>query len=150
MSEKNAWDYCLNIKDILNDFGKKVEKDYALMKQGLVPDEKVKVTLAEMEILIKEEYEKMREKCEKEREENEDRHEIQKRDMRNLYEKLEINSQMRMAWIRRKLPWYLVKFCKVQSYEISLRDTDIFIGVSFGKSVVSNCYVKVIPQDIGW
>ena len=57
---------------------------------------------------------------------------------------------MRMTWIKKKLPWYIIKFCKITSTEISLRDTSIFIGVNFGKSCIPHCYIKITPKDIGW
>lgn len=54
-----------------------------------------------------------------------------------------------MTWIKNKLPWYITKFCKISSTEISLRDTSILIGVNFGKSCRPNCYVEITPRDIG-
>lgn len=60
------------------------------------------------------------------------------------------SDSMRMTWIKKKLPWYIIKFCKITSTEISLRDTSIFIGVNFGKSCIPHCYIKITPKDIGW
>lgn len=65
-----------------------------------------------------------------------------------LYEKLENNDKERMKWIKNKLPWYITKFCRISSNEIILKDTSIFIGVNFGKSARSNCYIELTPRDI--
>ena len=70
--------------------------------------------------------------------------------MHMLYEKLENNTQMRLTWIKNKLPWYITKFHKITSTEIILRDTSIFIGVNFGKSKCANCYIEITPRDMGW
>lgn len=53
-----------------------------------------------------------------------------------------------MKWIKNKLPWYITKFCRISSNEIILKDTSIFIGVNFGKSARSNCYIELTPRDI--
>lgn len=75
---------------------------------------------------------------------------VQKNEMSNLYDKLSDSHKMRLIWIKNKLPWYITAFHKVNSYEISLRETSIFIGVCFGKSHESSCYVEITPKDIGW
>ncbi len=75
---------------------------------------------------------------------------VQKNEMSNLYEKLSDSHKMRLIWIKNKLPWYITAFHKVNSYEMSLRETSIFIGVCFGKSHESSCYVEITAKDIGW
>ena len=66
----------------------------------------------------------------------------------NMNGTLENNDKERMKWIKNKLPWYITKFCRISSNEIILKDTSIFIGVSFGKSARSNCYIELTPRDI--
>ena len=70
--------------------------------------------------------------------------------MYSLYENISDSDSMRMTWIKKKMPWYIIKFCKITSTEISLRDTSIFIGVNFGKSCIPHCYIKITPKDFGW
>ena len=95
-------------------------------------------------------YHSMKNECMKELVDDKQIHITQKNEMYALYEKLENNMSMRMIWIKNKLPWYLTKFFKVSSTEIELRDTNIFIGVNFGKSQLAHCYIKITPRDIGW
>ena len=77
-------------------------------------------------------------------------HVTKKNEMCSLYEKISESNTMRMTWIKNKLPWYITKFCKISSTEMSLRGTSIFIGVNFGKSCEPNCYIEITPRDIGW
>ena len=95
-------------------------------------------------------YGTMRIECTREIVDDKQKYVTQKNEMYSLYEKLEGNMSMRMTWIKNKLPWYITKFCKISSTEISLRDTSIFIGVNFGKSYKPNCYIEITPEDIGW
>lgn len=95
-------------------------------------------------------YGAMRNECIKEIVDDKQKYVTQKNEMYSLYEKLENNTSMRMTWIKNKLPWYIIKFCKISSTEISLRDTSIFIGVNFGKSCIPHCYIEITPKDIGW
>ena len=95
-------------------------------------------------------YDAMRNECMKEIVDDKQKYVTQKNEMYSLYEKLENNASMRMTWIKNKLPWYITKFCKISSTEISLRDTSILIGVNFGKSYRPNCYIEITPRDIGW
>lgn len=95
-------------------------------------------------------YGAMRNECIKEIVDDKQKYVTQKNEMYSLYEKLENNTSMRMTWIKNKLPWYIIKFCKISSTEISLRGTSIFIGVNFGKSCIAHCYIEITPKDIGW
>lgn len=95
-------------------------------------------------------YGAMRNECIKEIVDDKEKYVTQKNEMYSLYEKLENNTSMRMTWIKNKLPWYIIKFCKISSTEISLRGTSIFIGVNFGKSCIPHCYIEITPKDIGW
>lgn len=78
------------------------------------------------------------------------KYDVQKNEMSDLYDKLSESQAMKLRWIKNKLPWYLTVFHKVNSYEISLRGTSIFIGVCFGNSCESSCYIEITPKDIGW
>ena len=69
-------------------------------------------------------------------------------EMHSLYDEIVNNENLRMELIKSKLPWYITTFFKITSYEISLHDTNIFIGVNFGKSQSANCYIKITPRDI--
>jgi hypothetical protein len=93
-------------------------------------------------------YGAMRNECIKEIVDDKQKYVTQKNEMYSLYEKLENNTSMRMTWIKNKLPWYIIKFCKISSTEISLRGTSI--GVNFGKSCIPHCYIEITPKDIGW
>lgn len=95
-------------------------------------------------------YGAMRNECIKEIVDDKQKYVTQKNEMYSLYEKLENNTSMRMTWIKNKLPWYIIKFCKISSTEISLRGTSIFIGVNFGKSCIPHCYIEITPKDIEW
>ena len=95
-------------------------------------------------------YGAMRNECIKEIVDDKQKYVTQKNEMYSLYEKLENNTSMRMTWIKNKLPWYIIKFCKISSTVISLRGTSIFIGVNFGKSCIPHCYIEITPKDIGW
>lgn len=68
--------------------------------------------------------------------------------MYSFYNEIVNNENLRMKLIKSKLPWYITTFFKITSYEISLHDTCIFIGVNFGKSQSVNCYVKITLRDI--
>lgn len=74
----------------------------------------------------------------------------QKNEMSDLYDKLSESQAMRLRWIKNKLPWYITAFHKVDSYEVSLLGTSVFIGVCFGNSHESSCYIEITPKDIGW
>ena len=95
-------------------------------------------------------YGAMRNECIKESVDDKQKYVTQKDEMYSLDEKLENNTSMRMTWIKNKLPWYIIKFCKISSTEISLRGTSIFIGVNFGKSCIPHCYIEITPKDIWW
>lgn len=75
---------------------------------------------------------------------------VQKNEMSNLYNKLSESHTMELRWIKNKLPWYITVFHKISSYEIFFEGTSIFIGVCFGNSHESSCYVEITPKDIGW
>ena len=77
-------------------------------------------------------------------------HDTKKNEMYNLYEQLSNSEQRRINYIKNRLPWYVTIFRTIHSYEISLRDTSIFIGVSFGKEHKACCYIELTPIDIGW
>lgn len=114
----------------------------------------IQASLSELSKSLDEQYCKMRQECMQEcmNEIIEDRKEYvtKKNEMYSLYEKISESDSMRMTWIKNKLPWYITKFCKISSTEMSLRDTSIFIGVNFGKSCRPSCYVEITPRDIGW
>lgn len=74
----------------------------------------------------------------------------QKNEMLSLYHLLEGDYTKRMTWVKNKLPWYMSAFHKLSSSEIFLDQTNIFIGVSFGKQIETKCYVRITPKDIGW
>lgn len=74
----------------------------------------------------------------------------QKNEMSDLYDELSESQAMRLRWIKNKLPWYITAFHKVDSYEVSLLGTSVFIGVCFGSSHESSCYIEITPKDIGW
>lgn len=69
--------------------------------------------------------------------------------MHDLYDELWDNLSMRISWIKKKLPWYITKFCKISSTEMQIRGAIIYIGVNFGKSKYANCYIQITPKDIG-
>lgn len=73
----------------------------------------------------------------------------QRNEMSDLYDKLSESQAMRLRWIKNKLPWYITAFHKVDSYEVSLLGTSVFIGVCFGNSHESSCYIEITPKDIG-
>ena len=60
------------------------------------------------------------------------------------------SEQRRINYIKNRLPWYVTIFRTIPSYEISLRETSIFIGVSFGQERKARCYIELTPIDIGW
>lgn len=110
----------------------------------------IQTSLSELSNNLEEQYCKMRQECMNEIIEYRKKYGIKKNEMFSLYEKISNSDSMRMTWIKNKLPWYITKFCKISSTEISLRDTSIFIGVNFGKSCRPNCYIEITPRDIGW
>ena len=110
----------------------------------------VQTSLSELSNSLEEQYYKMRQECMDEIIEDKKERTIKKNEMYLLYEKILDSDSMRMAWIKNKLPWYITRFCKITSTEMSLRGTSIFIGVNFGKSCRPNCYVEITPKDIGW
>ena len=111
---------------------------------------RIQTSLSELSKNLDEQYCKMRQECMDEIIEDKKEHVIKKNEMCSLYEKISESNSMRMTWIKNKLPWYITKFCKISSTEMSLRGTSIFIGVNFGKSCEPNCYVEITPRDIGW
>lgn len=70
------------------------------------------------------------------------------KEMYSLYEELEGNTKLRMAWIKKKLPWYIIGLCKVASNEIRYRNAVILVGVNFGNSTKTNCYIEITPGDV--
>lgn len=110
----------------------------------------IQTSLSELSNSLEENYYKMCQECMDEITEDKREYETKKNEMYSLYEKISDSDSMRMTWIKNKLPWYIIKFCKITSTEISLRDTSIFIGVNFGKSCILHCYIEITPKDIGW
>lgn len=110
----------------------------------------IQTSLSELSNSLEENYYKMCQECMDEITEDKREYETKKNEMYSLYEKISDSYSMRMTWIKNKLPWYIIKFCKITSTEISLRGTSIFIGVNFGKSCIPHCYIKITPKDIGW
>lgn len=110
----------------------------------------IQTSLSELSKSLDEQYRKMRQECMDEIIEDKKEYVTKKNEMYSLYEKISESDSMRMTWIKNKLPWYITRFCKITSTEMSLRDTSIFIGVNFGKSCRPNCYVEITPKDIGW
>lgn len=110
----------------------------------------IQAELSDLSNNLEHQYYKMHEECIKELIKDKQDIVTQKNEMYALYEKIINSETMRMNWIKNKLPWYITKFCKISSSEISLRDTSIFIGVNFGKSSKPNCYIEITPMDIGW
>jgi hypothetical protein len=95
-------------------------------------------------------YYKMLQECMIEASDNTQKIHTQKSEMLSLYHLLESDYAKRMTWVKNKLPWYMSAFHKLSSSEIFLYQTNIFIGVSFGKQIETKCYVRIIPKDIGW
>lgn len=110
----------------------------------------IQSTLSELSDSIEDTYYAMRKEIMDEVIENKREYLTKKNEMSSLFDKLSTSNAMKMKWIKNKLPWYITKFHKISSYEISLRDTSIFIGVCFGKSNESSCYIEITPKDIGW
>lgn len=110
----------------------------------------IQTSLAELSKSLDEQYCKMRQECMDEIIEDRKEYVTKKNEMYSLYEKISESNSMRITLIKNKLPWYIAKFCKISSTEMSLRGTSIFIGVNFGKSCEPNCYVEITPRDIGW
>ena len=110
----------------------------------------IQKSLSELSDNLEDVYCKIRKECMEELIEDKRKHITQKNEMYDLYQKLENDMTMRLTWIKNKLPWYITKFHKITSTEISLRGTNIFIGVNFGKSYIPSCYVQITPLDIGW
>lgn len=110
----------------------------------------IQISLSALSNSLEEQYYKMRQECMNEIIEDRKEYATKKNEMYSLYEKISDSNSMRMTWIKNKLPWYITRFCKITSTEISLRDTSIFIGVNFGKSCKPNCYIEITPMDIGW
>ena len=97
------------------------------------------------------EYGEMWKECQEEIRMEEKQNSVkQKNDMYWFYEKCSEDNELRIMWIKRKLPWYVRLFSKITSTDIILKDTSVYIGVNFGKSSKPNCYVEVTPYDIGW
>lgn len=95
-------------------------------------------------------YYKMLQECMIEASDNTQKIYTQKNEMLSLYHLLESDYTKRMTWVKNKLPWYMSVFHKLSSSEIFLDQTNIFIGVSFGKQIETKCYVRITPKDIGW
>ena len=110
----------------------------------------IQLSLSELSNSLEETYFKMRQECKDEIIKDIKTHDTKKDEMRNLYEQLSNSEQRRINWIKNRLPWYVTIFRTIHSYEISLIDTSIFIGVSFGKEHKACCYIKLTPIDIGW
>ena len=110
----------------------------------------IQTSLSELSKGLDEQYYEIRQECMNEIIEDRKECVTKKNEMYLLYEKISESNSMRMTWIKNKLPWYITKFCKISSTEVSLRDTSIFIGVNFGKSCSPNCYIEITPRDIGW
>lgn len=110
----------------------------------------IQTSLSELSKSLDEQYCKMRQECMDEIIEDRKEYVTKKNEMYSLYEKISESNSMRITMIKNKLPWYIAKFCKISSTEMSLRGTSIFIGVNFGKSCKPNCYVEITPRDIGW
>ena len=110
----------------------------------------IQASLSELSKSLDEQYYKMRQECINEIIEDRKEYVTKKNEMYSLYEKISKSDSMKMTWIKNKLPWYITKFCKISSTEISLRETSILIGVNFGKSYRPNCYIEITPRDIGW
>ena len=87
----------------------------------------IQTSLSELSNSLEENYYKMCQECMDEITEDKREYETKKNEMYSLYEKISDSDSMRMTWIKNKLPWYIIKFCKITSTEISLRDTSIFI-----------------------
>jgi len=107
-------------------------------------------SLIELGNSLEEQYTLMQKECLDEIVDDMREHATQHSEMSALYNKIANDSNMRMTWIRNKLPWYITYFFKISSTEIILKDTSIFIGVNFGKSKKANCYIEITPFDIGW
>lgn len=119
----------------------KEQKSYEQLKS-------IQASLYELSDNLEKQYYKMRQECIKEITE-ERKEQIEKQDeMYSLYKRIEDNFDLRMEVIKMKLPWYITKFCKITSNEISLKNTSIYIGVNFGKSQLANCFVEITPKDI--
>lgn len=110
----------------------------------------VQTSLSELSNSLGELYCEIRQECMDEIIEDRKEYVTKKNEMYSLYEKISESDSIKMTWIKNKLPWYITRFCKITSTEISLRDTSIFIGVNFGKSCRPNCYIEITPMDIGW
>lgn len=109
----------------------------------------IQTSLSELSKSLDEQYCKMRQECMDEIIEDRKEYVTKKNEMYSLYEKISESNSMRITMIKNKLPWYIAKFCKISSTEMSLRGASIFIGVNFGKSCKPNCYVEITPRDIG-
>lgn len=110
----------------------------------------IQCSLSELSNSLEDVYFKMRKECVDEIVGDIRRHELQKNEISNLYDELSKSEQRRIRLIKNRLPWHVTLFRTIRSYEISLRDTSIFIGVSFGKSQESCCYIEFTPKDMGW
>lgn len=119
----------------------KEQKSYEQLKS-------IQASLYELSDNLEKQYYKMRQECIKEIT-GERKEQIEKQDeMYLLYKRIEDNFDLRMEVIKMKLPWYITKFCKITSNEISLKNTSIYIGVNFGKYQLANCFVEITPKDI--
>lgn len=112
--------------------------------------QEIQCSLNEFSDSLEDMYYKIRKECMDEVVGSVRRYKTQKNEMLNLYKQLLKSEQRRISWIKSRLPWYITKFNNIRSYEISLRDTSIFIGVSFRKNTKSCCYIELTPKDIGW
>ena len=110
----------------------------------------IKETLSKLSDDIEKNYYEIRYECIKESEKDKKDKKIQNEEMFSLYKKLLINDVMRLTWIKNKMPWYITKLFKISSRELRLIDNNIYIGVNFGKSQNTNCFVQITPRDIGW
>lgn len=120
------------------------------MNNSIERMQSIQRSLLELSDSIEKMYYKMRKELMDEIINDKRNYAVQKNEMLNLYNKLSESRTMKLRWIKNKLPWYITAFHKINSYEISLRGTSIFIGVCFGDRHESSCYVEITPKDIGW
>jgi hypothetical protein len=118
--------------------------------QGFEQIQNIQKSLEDISNNLEETYFKMRKECMDEISNYVKEKETKKSEMSNLFDILSDSEDIKMRWIKNKLPWYITKFHKISSHEMSLRDESIFIGVCFGSRSRSNCYIEITPTDIGW
>ena len=72
----------------------------------------IQTSLIELSNSLDEQYCKMYQECRDEIINDRREYETKKNEMYSLYEKISDSDSMRMTWIKNKLPWYIIKFCK--------------------------------------